>query len=716
MPRQSLAHLISACLMAAASLSAQAQTFPRSAQTGWNLLREDRPLQAAQSWQRQAVEAVRRRSPSGLRESAFLQVLATMAYERAGDARAYASWSDAVRHYLEAGGSWEQDREALQQRWRTLERQLAQIGTAASPVLSADEQVLAELVKRGNILQYNGPRSGLVAPRDGSSDLSTITPQYMAGAGQATADEDISAPQPRYGGIHREDVRHTGPGRAGLQPDAVAVTTAPTTAPPAPPPPLAQAEPRTQDAPAATQESSRLPADASSWLPRSTSVVQSLQAEPPTASRAALATPWEPMPRRFKPRPGTARAVTTAEREMALLAWRYVQLNRQPGTGLVNGKDGYPVTTVADMAMTLGAYLAAHALQFVDPDEFLAHMRQFLSTLTALPLYNQELFNREYDSRSGRMLDLSAHTSTLGSGWAAEDIGRLLLWLRALALHSPDLSPQVDKVVARLRMQRLVAAGQLHSVLHDGQREQVVSDLRLGRQQLAAAGLSLWGIVLPQMFAYDDARWSLRGAIAFPADRRPGGTVATDVFARGIIETGGLDGCFEAAAHAALQAQHRLAEERGAPVMVADELLDRAPWFVHGLLAGASAPGTWLVTDYDRQPRPELANFSLKAAHLWSAIDSTAPTRAARAHADQLETTDHGVHGGRYLSGALNRALTLDTNASVLIATHHLHRGAVPVLRVDNPVDHRCPGLQPPSTLSATADPPTPSPSATKPP
>lgn len=715
----SLTQWFGACLLAAASLTAGAQNIPRAAHAGWTLLRDDRPLQAAEQWLRSASEAAQRRSPAGLREAACLHVLAAIAYERAGDARAYASWSDAVRQYLEASSGWEQDRQALQQRWRTLERQLAQTETSAPPALSTDEQMLADLVKRVGILQYSGPRAGLVEARNGSTDLSTITPQYMAGAGRATAEEDIATPQPRYGEVHREAARHIGPGRAGLQPDAppalqaeqaVVASPAPDPLPsrsmPAPAPTTAAAA----DAPAADTASLRAGSQAgtdsaASWLPRTAVAVQSARPEAALANSSALALPWAPLPRRFKPRPGMARPLTPAERETALLAWRYVQLNRQPATGLVNGKDGYPVTTVADIAMTLSAYLSAHAMQFVDAEEFLVHMRQLLATLSALPLYRQELFNREYDSRTGRMLDLSARASALGSGWSAEDIGRLLLWLQVLARHTPDLAPQIDRVVARLRMQRLVAAGQLQSVLHDGEQERVLSDLRLGRQQLTAAALSLWGIVLPQMFGYDDARLSVRGDLAIPVDLRPGGTLSADVFARGILEVGGLDGCFEAAAHAALQAQHHLATQRGTPVMVADELLDRAPWFVHGALSETAGPGTWQVAGYDRTPRPELANFSTKAAYLWSAIDTSAATRAARVLADQLEVSDHGLHGGRYLSGEPNRALTLDTNASVLLALHHVLRGAVPVLRVDNPVDHRCPSLslQPSATPGTTS-------------
>ncbi len=709
MLRTPIARMLAAGLLAMASLAASAQSFPPATHAGWFHLRNDRPLLAAEAWLRVAQASAQRRLPAGLREAAHAHVLAAIAYERAGDARAYASWSDAIRRYLEAGASWEQDREALRLRWKTLERQLSQTESSVPPALSTDEQMLVDLVRQIGLLQYTGPRTGLAEVRDGSTDLSNVTPQYMAGAGRATEDEDIATPQPRYGSVRHEAARHTGPGRAGLQPEAAPATSATTEAaaavqpvasaqtrwPPPPPPP----------APVPVTVLPPIPPESApaSWLPRTATAVVSARAEAPPTHGSAIALQSAHLPRQFQTRPGTARGLSVQERETALLAWRYVQLNRQPTTGLVNGKDGYPVTTVADIAMTVSAYLSARALQFIDPQEFVVHLRQLLHTLGGLPLYQQELFNREYDSRTGRMLDLSARASTQGSGWSAEDIGRLLLWLKALAQATPDLAPAVDTVFARLRLQRLVASGQLHSVLHDGQRELVQRDLRLGRQHLTAAALSLWGIVLPQMFGYDEV-WLARSAAGpVPADRREGGTLSADGFARGIIEFGGLDGCFEAAARAVLTAQHQLAQHRGHPVMVADELLDRAPWFVHGTLTDdGSTAGQWLVTGYDRRPRPELASFSTKAAYLWSAIDASPATRSARALADQLETSDHGLHGGRYLSGELNRALTLDTNASVLLSLYHTLRGGVPVLRVDNPVDHQCPALHPPPPTPRT--------------
>jgi hypothetical protein len=103
------------------------------------------------------------------------------------------------------------------------------------------------------------------------------------------------------------------------------------------------------------------------------------------------------------------------------------------------------------------------------------------------------------------------------------------------------------------------------------------------------------------------------------------------------------------------------------------------------------------VTSLDQQRQPALASFSLKAAYLWWAVDRAPQTLLAHGLADSLERSKHGLYGGRYehgqLSGQLNGALTLDTNASVLLAAHYVQRRQ-PMLRVDNPVAFACPGLR----------------------
>jgi hypothetical protein len=396
------------------------------------------------------------------------------------------------------------------------------------------------------------------------------------------------------------------------------------------------------------------------------------------------------MPRLFTA--GTpARPLLEVDRTRAIRAWRYIQANRNAATGLVNGKDSYPVASMADIAHTLSSYVAALSMQLVDKETFEADVRQTLATLLELPLYNQELFNREYDTRSGRLLDLSAKPSNVGSGWSAGDIGRLLVWLKIVSVVAPDFKDMAGAIVSRLKPGRMVGGNSLSSAFAFANGEQLVQNLRLGEEQYAAAGLALWGIVLPNSLNYANARLVVLGKTRIPTDLRSDALISPEIFASGVIELGGLDGCFERAAQDTLDALVEKGRELGRPLMIANENLDQAPWFVFGTLWMQDQFG--YVGSYDKQLRRDLANFSLKAAYLWNAVAPGNATRLIKDFADQIEGSDRGWFAGRYHSGNLNLALTLETNASVLESLVYLSKGKKPFLRFDNPASFECPTL-----------------------
>lgn len=464
---------IVALAAALALTNAAGQSVPSPTLIGWQLFREDRALPAAEAWSQAANRSAQRRSAAGQREAAFANVLAAIAYEKANDERAYARWADATRLYLEAGMTWERDREELRLRWSTLERQLAQASNGSAPTLRGDEQMLADLVKRANLTNYNGPRAGLSSRRDEAAEISNITPQYFSGASLADAVNDVNMPQSRY-------TASAGMAAVSNVADAVQITGRPM--------PDAMLRPATRSA--LTTNTGTDPAPAQPLMPERTlsaaapadpDVPQLVRGRPMVVESAtvpqgnsALAQRADGMPRQFQAGHAKGRTLSAAERATALQAWRYVMANRQSSTGLVNGKDAYPVSSVADMAQTIAAYGSALTLQFIERESFETDMRQLLGTLRELPLYNRELFNRDYDSRNGRMLDLNARSSEVGSGWAAEDIGRLLLWLRVLGNTTPDLASATEAVVGRLRLSRLVSGGRLYSALKQGDHEEVV--------------------------------------------------------------------------------------------------------------------------------------------------------------------------------------------------------------------------------------------------
>src|SRR4051812_1931440 len=154
----------------------------------------------------------------------------------------------------------------------------------------------------------------------------------------------------------------------------------------------------------------------------------------------------------------------SADLAAARLAWTFVENNTQPATGLVKPIYPYRFATVWDMGSTIGAIVSAHELGLVTDAAYDARIRQILATLQGAPLFAGAAFNREYDTETGAMVDRHEAASSIGYGWSATDIGRLLVWLRVLAVSQPQYAAQASGIVNRLDFSRLVAGGVLHGI------------------------------------------------------------------------------------------------------------------------------------------------------------------------------------------------------------------------------------------------------------
>jgi Protein of unknown function (DUF3131) len=722
---------------------------------GWELFRSGKFAASAQEWMQVSLRTSQRKGFENLKEAAFTNVLASIAFAHEGDNRAYGRWADAIRLYLEAGSSWEQHRLELRARWRKNEQALTLAGEAGPAGLSVADRFLIDMVNRVNLIEYQGPKSGLGESRDGTVIIA-ISPQYFAGAALTDATSEIVIKESRYASLPESALRDTNR-LPGFSVDTSVNTLTSSVKPKSIGTPgnssvLASSINSTQQVPANRLQASGPVLSSpgiSSLSQTGTTEARLFSANPfgrggvtpgnttepevASANFAASLTPQENslnsasnaqllgfsrmgnsasdtvqktasdlsvaraqsasaliMPRLFTsttiPRP-----ITDFERARAIRAWRYIQANRNGSTGLVNGKDSYPVASVADFAHAIAGYISALSLQLIDKESFDTDMRQILSTLKELPFYNQEIFNREYDTRSGRLLDLSVKASTIGSGWAAGDIGRLLIWLKIVFNNFPDLKEDASAIVARLKLNRMVNGNELSSSYAYSNGEQLIKNLRLGEEQYAAAGLALWGIILPESLNYTNAKIIEIGKIRIPTDIRNDAYISPDIFAKGVIELGGLDGCFERASLDALDAQLQKGKESGRPLMVADENLDQAPWFVYGSLWMQDKFG--FVGSYDKNARTDLATFSLKAAHLWIAVLPGVSTQLIKNFADEIDGTDRGMFAGRYNSGALNTALTLETNALILESLAYSSKGKKSFLRFENPTNFNCSAL-----------------------
>ncbi len=96
----------------------------------------------------------------------ILHVMATIAFEKEGNVEAYATWSDAIRYFLEGQTNWDNTQKALRRAFNALDHDLQSAsvtGPAGGPAITpnAKELIWLEMEKMLHITSYPGPQPGL---------------------------------------------------------------------------------------------------------------------------------------------------------------------------------------------------------------------------------------------------------------------------------------------------------------------------------------------------------------------------------------------------------------------------------------------------------------------------------------------------------------------------------------------------------------------------
>src|SRR5256714_5339445 len=196
---------------------------------------------------------------------------------------------------------------------------------------------------------------------------------------------------------------------------------------------------------------------------------------------------------------GASAGTLVGERQLYLnaarTAWAFVDRNYQPSTGLARAHDPYQYVTIWDVGSALAATYSAHELGLITDAAYGQRIQRALATLSAMDLFDGAAFNKSYDSRTGRMIDRRERISSKGYGWSTTDIGRLLIWLRILAVNQPQFAPAAGAIARRLNVSRLIADGYLQGSDLDPRTGglRAYPEGRIGYEQYAAAGFALWG-------------------------------------------------------------------------------------------------------------------------------------------------------------------------------------------------------------------------------
>ncbi|USD38071.1 DUF3131 domain-containing protein [Ferrimonas sp. SCSIO 43195] len=374
------------------------------------------------------------------------------------------------------------------------------------------------------------------------------------------------------------------------------------------------------------------------------------------------------------------RPLTVQERQWAETAWQYFEANTQTGTGLANSVDGYPSTTMWDTASYLMAIIAAERLQLISRHQFSGRLSKLLSSLGKMPLFDDVLPNKVYDTRSLAMVNYDNTPNPRGIGWSAIDIGRLLVPFNILVWQYPEFTPQVQQVLGRWNLQPMLQDGVMFGARVTNELTEFVQEGRIGYEEYASKSLSLMGQDLSQALRYTDFLQMVEiDGVQVPTDKRdPRRYKAHNYVVSESYILDGLEFGWDRISHEfawrVYQAQKARFERTGILTAVSEDNIDRPPYFVYNTVFSSGQP--WHATTDTGEDASEFRSLSTKAAFGWYALYQDDYSQQLLSQAAPLTSPDRGFYSGWYEQlQETNTALTANTNGIVLESLLYIREG-----------------------------------------
>lgn len=380
----------------------------------------------------------------------------------------------------------------------------------------------------------------------------------------------------------------------------------------------------------------------------------------------------------------TGRALSEDERQWAQVAWRYFENNHQMDTGFVNSVDGYPSTTLWDLASYMMALIAADSLHIIPRETFNARVDTLLTSLARLPLVEGIAPNKAYNTKTLKMVDYTNVEVPLGVGWSALDVARIGVPISLLVWLHPSYTDRLRGILGTWHLEQLVSEGQFVGAHRtpDGKLERV-QEGRFGYEQYAAKSFFLLGHDVTRAMRYDldVGVASVSGQpIAFDSrlPSKHGGThnaVVSEPYILEAIEFG-LTDTTRPLTRALYAAQRARFAETKQITAVSEDNIDRPPYFLYGSLFNDMKP--WSTFAPNGKSYDDLRSVSLKAAIGFAYIFSDQYSTQLLQYVEKAFDPEKGWYSGRYeKDGSVNKAITANTNGIVLEILLYRTRGPI---------------------------------------
>ncbi len=384
-----------------------------------------------------------------------------------------------------------------------------------------------------------------------------------------------------------------------------------------------------------------------------------------------------------------ANPLTESEFTNARIAWQYFVKNYQPKTGFVNAVADYPSTSMWDLGNYLMALNAARSINIIDQADFDYRLNRFLTTLDTLPLFENSLPNKAYNTITGEMVDYGNKASQEGIGWSAVDLGRLLTALHTVRQCHPQYANWINGSLDRWQLQRAVVGGQLFgTTVLKNKKRLMAQEGRLGYEEYAAKGFQLWGLNPKKALDRNSHQKFVEiYGLQIPVDRRDfqatnaSNYVVSESYILEGLEFGFGDQEMNDRAATILEVQKRRFEDTGKLTAVSEDHIKGDPHFLYSTIyANGSAWAT--ITDTNKA-YPQLRTISTKAAFGWRYLyPDNAYAQQVLQSVEPFRTAE-GFYAGVYeANNQPNDILTTNTNAIVLESLAYKARGNKPMAQI----------------------------------
>ena len=405
---------------------------------------------------------------------------------------------------------------------------------------------------------------------------------------------------------------------------------------------------------------------------------------------------------RFETEPHFGRngELTDREYQMAKTAWSYFEKRYQPETGLVNAVGAYPSTTLWDTASYISALVSAYELCVIDKRDFDTRATKLINTLRNLDLYQGEAPNKVYNAKTGKKVNYANEPGEVGM--SANDIGRMLVWLRILKERHPHLANSVDNVPMRWNFCNLVNEdGRLFGSFKRGDgTTRYVQEGRLGYEEYAAKGFALWGFEVDRAMSPEPLAYTTIFDVKVPYDGRDPrifksqNYVLTEGYILDGLELGwdtpsDSENDDDVASHGwraefasrIYLVQQRRFEQTGIVTARSEHQVNGKPYFVYdSIFADGYA---WNTLDPTGEYRPDSAAIAAKAAvGMWALWDTDYTDLLFESVAD-LSEPGLGFYEGLYENGNGYIPLQSSNNNGIILAAL-LYKVQGPILKKVN--------------------------------